>query len=263
MAGKPRGYRSQSTYDFHSSSKVAHDQRERELKDQQTRRRPASAASLPSQYRQLPQKPWQVDSGAHSPCSSTGDLDLSPDGEYLVQSFRKAVTSGEKSAKELRKAEAERDALRNEIRELEELIKKQQQALDGISKRSVYMYKEYLNTPPNVLLKMLREVEALTKLDLNALSSTAENDDHRSRSGRDASMRTNSGKQRQQPRRSGTDADVESTSSSSSNESNSPEHQTHQMQDGFHSDNMQSCKEEGVVPHQGTGEIAPVYTDAD
>lgn len=262
MASKPRGYRSQSTYDSHSARKVAHDRRERELKDQQTRRRTVSAAPLPSPHRQLPPDPWQqVDSGAHSLYSSTGDLDLSPDGEFLIQSLKKAVTSGEKSARELRKAEAERDALRNEIRQLEELIKKQQQALDGINERSVRMYKEYLNTPPNVVLKMLGEVEALTKLDLNALSSTAENDNHRARTGRDASTRTNSGKQRQQPRRSGTDADVESTSSSSSNESNN---QTHQVQDGFQSDDMQSSKEEaGIAPHQGTSEIAPVHTDVD
>lgn len=179
----------------------------------------------------------------------------------MIQSLKKAVTSGEKSARELRKAEGERDALRNEIRQLEELIKKQQQALDGINERSVRMYKDYLNTPPNVVLKMLGEVEALTKLDLNALSSTAQNDDHRARSARSASTRTNSGKQRQQPRRSGTDADVESTSSSSSNESNN---QTHQVQNGFQSDDMQSSKEEGgIVPHQGTSEIAPVHTDVD
>ena len=193
---------------------------------------------------QLPPTPWQVDSGAHSLYSSTGDLDLSPDGEFLIQSLQKAVTSGEKSARELRKAEADRDALRNENRQLKELIKKQQEALDGINERSVRMYKEYLNTPPNVVLKVLKQVEALTKLDLNALSSTAQNDDHRSWSGRDASTRANSGKQRQLPRRSGTDADEESTSSSSSNESNSPKHQTHHVQDGFYSDNMQSCKEE-------------------
>ena len=137
MASKLRGYRSQSTYDFNSASKVAHDRRERELRDQQTRRRPASAAPLRSPHRQLPPDPWQqVDSGAHSLQSSTGDLDLSPDGELLIQSFTEAVTSGEKSARKLRNAEAERDALRNKNRQLEELNKKQQQALDGISERT-------------------------------------------------------------------------------------------------------------------------------
>ena len=258
MASNLRPCRSQSTDDFNSASKVAHDRREREQEDQQTRRRTVSAAPLPSPHRQLPPDPWQqVDSGAHSLQSSTGDLDLSPDGELLIQNLKKAVSSGEKSARDLRTVEAERDALRNENRQL-------RQALDGINARLVRMCKGYLDIAPNEVLKKLEEMKTSTNLDLNALSSTAHNGDHRSRSSRDASTRTNSGKHSQQPRRSGTDADVESISSSSSNESYSPKPPNSPGANGFQSDDMQSSKEEGgIVPHQGTSEIAPVHTDVD
>lgn len=261
---------SQSTYDF-NSSRVVGDRRERQQQDQQMiRRRPLSAAPLPSSsgvsedrdrlgylLRRLPSIP-QIDSGAHSLTSSMGDLDLSPTGALLIQGFSEAIKSGEESARDLRKAEAEKNALRDENRQLKEQVRVLQQALGRINSHCGNLRRDYLKIPPSEVLNVLEYVETLSVLNSTALLSSAAHNGE-DRSGRDGSRRASSGKNKQQPRKSGTDADAENTSSSSS--PSLTKHQSHEAQNRIYSDDMASSKEE--VCHQGSSTVCPVNTDVD
>lgn len=254
---------SQSSYDF----KVVRDRCEQDQQGQRMRSRPASADSQSSgtadrdrlrSRRRLPSLP---DSGAQSLYSSTFDLDhLPPKGASLFQSLFEATKSGEELAEELRKAETEKVVLREQNQQLqkkckensdrEEVQELQQQALDRIRGHCDYMLGAYLNISPNRAMEEIKKVKALANLDPSALSSSG---DHRS--GRDVPRKTNSGKNRQQACTSGTDADIESTSSS-----------TPPSRDGSGSDDMASCKEEESVAHsvahyKGSSDIGPVHTD--
>ena len=257
----------QSASDF--NSKAQRERREQGQQDRQTRRRPAAALAAPhssnstsadrDRLRSLPRLPSlpQVDSGAHSLNSSTGDLVQDPDfpskGDLLIQKFSEAIKFGEESNKRAKKAEAENAVLLKEIQEL-------RQALDGMKGHCEYVRNQYMNIPPKEALNMLEEVEALDPA--NAHSSAVYNGDHRS--GRDALRKASLGKKKLHAHTSGTDADAESTSSSSS--PSLQKHHLHKAQGGFCSDDMVSCKEEesvahSVAHHKGSSEVYPVNTD--
>ena len=147
----------QSASDF--NSKAERERREQGQQDRQTRRRPATAQPAPhssnsadrDRLRSLPRPPSlsQVDSGAHSLNSSTGDLVQDPDfllkGDLLIQKFSEAIKSGEESHKKAKNAEAENAVLRKEIQEL-------RQALDGMKRRCEKVRSQYMNIPPKEAL---------------------------------------------------------------------------------------------------------------
>ena len=252
-----------SAYDFNSKTVPAM----REQEQQQTRRRPLSAAppsnttDLP--LRKLPSLP-QVDSGAHSLSSSTAELlpalELSPKGASLIQSFSEAIKSGEESVKGLERSKADNAALREENRLL-------QQALGAINSLTDQLLKEYLNTPPKAAMDRLKTVKAMAELDPTALND-ADMGDYRS--GREApSRKVTSAKKKPPVHKSGTDADAESTSGSSSSPPTVSKHQHHmyQSRNGSGSDDrdIASCKEESSehigTRHRGTSEVCFVNTD--
>lgn len=210
---------------------------------EKTRIRPASASSSSStgsntdgnhrhsrlnlQRRLLPVKP-----GTRKVRSSSGDLaqelDSSIEGDLLIHEFSKAIKSGQESARKLKLAETENLELKEEVRAL-------RRVLDRINLCCGKMHMEYEDTPPREIMKGLKQVQALTKLDHNLLSSAFHN--------------------------AGTAADVESISSSSSS------HSRHKVQNGPSSDEVGSCAEESVAGggsrHKESNEVCPANTDVE
>lgn len=260
---------SQSAYDLNSTVVRGRRQQEQQLQGQQTRRRPLSAAPPSSStefspdrehlrsLRKLTSLP-EIDSGALSLTSSTGDhaQELSSKGAVLIHGLSEAIKSGEESAKELKRAELEKAELLTEIRQL-------RQALEGITRLSVYIRKEYLNTPPKEALSMLKDVEALAELDPTALRNAAHMSDYWS--DHDTPRKINAGKKRLQAHTSGTHTDTDTTPRSSL--PSLPKHHLHKALDGFGSDGITSRKEESVAhvhirTHRGGSiEVCPVNTN--
>lgn len=174
---------------------------------------------------------------------------MPPKGSSLIQDFSEVIESGEESAKELRRVEEEAAAQKKEIGLLDEKVQLLELALNGVNMRSVYILKKYFDTPPNEALHLLEEVEALTRLDANALQKATHMTIPSYRKG-------TTGKKKLPARTSSTDADAENTSSSSS--PSAPKRHPLEAQDGFGSDELASCKEETEEPfgarYRGSGD---------
>ena len=155
-------------------------------------------------------------------------MDSSIEGDLLIHEFSKAIKSGQESARKLKLAETENLELKEEVRAL-------RRVLDRINLCCGKMHMEYEDTPPREIMKGLKQVQALTKLDHNLLSSAFHN--------------------------AGTAADVESISSSSSS------HSRHKVQNGPSSDEVGSCAEESVAGggsrHKESNEVCPANTDVE
>ena len=172
--------------------------------------------------------------------SITQEFDLSRTSASLMQKIGKSIKDYEKRVR--KQCEEENVVLQEENQRLESENRAYQQVLSKINKLIVYMWTQHDDITPRQASKVLKEVE-----DLTMVSGS------RSKSGCDAQ------------KSSGTDADVESSSSSFSPAPNR-KHSPDMAQDGILSDDMASWKEEesvaGVVTeHKGSGHVSTAYTD--